>query len=451
MTPPRFRRLSLAHASAVLAGVLPLAAAAGEVGWSSDMAVLSYQEDGGRVQALEPVISLKNDLGDERVFSARLVLDSLTGASPNGAAPARVAQVFTGPSGGSAVTTTPAGQLPLDDAFEDERVAVSLSWTAPIGERARSTVGANASSESDFLALGASGALALDLNNKNTTLSLGAGIEVDRITPEGGAPLGLSTVVFGPATGENEAEVEGEGAAAAAAPEESRRQVDVMLGLTQVLGRHSLLQLNYGVTRSSGYHTDPYKILTVLDGSYRIAGGSLPGSHLYAREQRPETRTRQSVFAEWKFIFTENVIDLSARLTRDDWGVDSQTLDLKYRLALGQRLYLEPHLRWYTQTAADFYHGWLQDGAEVTIAGDTVLPLRDAASADARLGAFDAGTTGLKVGWVLGPDSEINLRAERYRQVAAALATPDTGDLAGVQVVPDFSATWYTLGYSFHW
>lgn len=447
MSRSRFHRLSLARASAALAGALPLAAIAGEPGWSSDVAVLSYQEDGGRVQAVEPVVALKNDLGDERVFSAKLVLDSLTGASPNGAAPARVPQVFTGPSGGNG-STTPAGQLPLDEAFEDRRVALSLGWTTPLSERLRGTVGANVSRESDFLSLGGNGALALDLNDKNTTLSAGLGLELDRINPEGGAPQGLSTVIYAPATGESEGEEEGSGSAGA---DERRRQADLMLGLTQVIGRHSLLQLNYGITRSTGYHTDPYKILTVLDGSYRIAAGTVADSHLYLREERPETRTRQSLYAEWKYIFTEDVIDLSARLTRDDWGVASRTLDLKYRLGLGERFYLEPHLRWYAQDAADFYRAWLQDGQDVTIAGDAVLPVLDAASADARLGAFTATTTGLKAGLLLGREGELNLRVERYRQVADPLPTPATGDLAGVEVVPDFGATWVTLGYSFHW
>lgn len=449
MSHPSFSRLALAQASLALLG--GAATTEAEAGWLVDSAALYYKEDGGRVTAVEPVLNLQHDDGEERFTNLKIVLDTLSGASPNGAAPARIAQTFSGPSGSNA-SVTPAGELPVQKGFEDERVALSLSRSTPVGERTRMTLGGNYSGESDFTSLGANGALAWDLNDKNTTLSTGLNVEFDRINPTGGAPVGLSALSSGPATG-GESEGEGEGGGAAASgPDETRQQIDAMLGVTQILGRHSLLQLNYGITTSSGYHTDPYKILTVLDGSYHLAAGATPGSTLYLHEQRPDSRTRQSLFAEWKYIFTEDVIDLSLRYTSDDWGVQSRTADAKYRLALGEHVYLEPHLRWYTQTAADFYRAWLQDGVEVTLTGPgTVLPLVTAASADPRLGAFDATTTGLKLGYAFDRDSELNLRVERYHQAARSPAPPATGDLAGVQLMPDFNASWITLGYSFRW
>jgi len=39
----------------------------------------------------------------------------------------------------------------------------------------------------------------------------------------------------------------------------------------------------------------------------------------------------------------------------DDWGVNSHTIDAKYRFRFNNQ-YLEPQLRWYTQSKADFYH-----------------------------------------------------------------------------------------------
>jgi hypothetical protein len=50
-----------------------------------DTAVLYYKENNGRVQAAEPIVNLKKDYGDERVLNLKVTLDSLTGASPNGA------------------------------------------------------------------------------------------------------------------------------------------------------------------------------------------------------------------------------------------------------------------------------------------------------------------------------------------------------------------------------
>ena len=98
---------AMAQASAVLLGAAtPLATVhAEDHGWQVDTAALFYKEADGRVQAAEPVVNLKKDFGDEKILNLKLVLDSLTGASPNGAAPAGVPQTFTGPSGGGSYTT----------------------------------------------------------------------------------------------------------------------------------------------------------------------------------------------------------------------------------------------------------------------------------------------------------------------------------------------------------
>lgn len=428
--------IALAQASATLLGVAaPLAHAADDGSWQVDTAALYYAEADSRVQAAEPVVNLKKDYGDERVLSVKAVLDSLTGASPNGAAPANKTQTFTGPSGGGTYTAGP-GALPLDGEFKDTRVALSANWQQPIAERTRMTVGGNVSSEFDFMSLGVNGALAHDINDKNTTLSAGLNLEFDSIKPVGGAPVGLSEVDLQTKQGDD-----------------TRSQYDLLLGVTQILGRHSLLQLNYGLSSSSGYHTDPYKMLTVLDsGNNLVADGSgNPDSYKYLFEQRPDSRLRHSLFAEWKYIFTEDAIDLSYRFTTDDWGISSNTLDARYHWVATPKVYVEPHLRWYTQNEADFYRPYLLEGRDVSIAGSTVTPLLTEASADPRLGAFDATTVGVKVGYIMGRDHELSLRVEQYEQKANGPAAPVSGDLAGQQMTPDTSATLVTLGYSFRW
>lgn len=432
------RSLALAQAltqasAALLGAAVPLMAHAGDGSWQVDTAALYYAEADSRVQAAEPVVNLKKDYGDERVLSFKAVIDSLTGASPNGAAPANVTQTFTGPSGGGTYTAG-AGELPLDDEFKDTRVALSGSWQQPVGERTRMTVGGNVSSEFDFMSVGVSGALAHDINDKNTTLSAGLNLEFDSIKPVGGAPEPLTLM---------DDDLKG--------GDDTRTQYDLLLGVTQILGRHSLLQLNYGLSASSGYHNDPYKILTVLDSGYNLVASPTPGMYQYLYENRPDSRMRHSLFAQWKYIFTENVVDVSARLTSDDWGITSNTLDARYHWVLTPSFYLEPHLRWYSQTEADFYKPYLLEGRDVTIAGPVVTPLLTEASADPRLGAFTATTFGLKFGYILGRDNELSLRVEQYDQAADAPAAPATGNLAGQELMPDTSATMVTVGYSFRW
>lgn len=434
---------AVAQASAVLLGAAsPLATVhAEDHGWQVDTAALYYKEAEGRVQAAEPVVNLKKDFGDEKILSLKLVLDSLTGASPNGAAPAGVPQTFTGPSGGGSYTT-PAGELPLDDEFKDTRASVSAGWQQPIGENLRLSVGGNISNEYDFQSIAANAALAKDINNKNTTLSAGLNVELDNIDPVGGSPFAFASMVD---------KVE----KARAGGADSKTVTDLLLGFTQVLNRHAILQVNYSLSSSSGYQSDPYKLLTVLDPANNLmldpSLANTNGYNLYLFEVRPDSRTKHSLYTQLKYHLTEDVVDASYRYTTDDWGINSHTLDLKYRWELGHNMYLEPHVRWYTQTEADFYKPYLQVGQDVSVSGSNVTTSLEAASADPRLGAFDATTVGIKYGIGLGKDSELSFRLEKYDQTANGPAAPATGHLAGQQLQPDLSAMWLQVGYSFRW
>jgi len=126
-------------------------------------------------------------------------------------------------------------------------------------------------------------------------------------------------------------------------------------------------------------------------------------------------------------------------------------LDAKYRYHFAdQRYYVEPHLRYYSQNAADFYHSYLQQGREINVSASGVQALVENASADSRLGAFDAVTYGIKFGMQLTKDRELTLRIEQYEQQAQDLK-PMGGQLANQILQPDLSATWVQLGYQFKW
>ena len=65
--------------SAATCSLLCSPAQAQEGEWDVDSAILYYAEDNDRIQAIEPVISARKDLGDEEAVSLKLVIDSLTG------------------------------------------------------------------------------------------------------------------------------------------------------------------------------------------------------------------------------------------------------------------------------------------------------------------------------------------------------------------------------------
>jgi hypothetical protein len=393
--------------------------------WSFDTGMLVYSEADGRVQLAEPVVNATRDLGDERALSFKLVLDVLTGASPNGATPASTPQTFSRPSGKGDYTAD-AGELPLDDTFKDTRVALSGAYLFPVGENGKLDLGLNASNEFDFFSAGASTRYSHDFNQGNTTLSAGASFESDQITPVGDVPEPLT-----------EMQPPGAGPASGRDASESKTVMDVVVGLTQIIDPESLVQVNYSLSTSSGYHTDPYKVLSV------VGADGEPLRYVY--ESRPDSRAKHAVFARYKrFLLARDVIDASYRFMTDDWGVQSSTLETTYRWNFSETKYLEPHLRWYTQSEADFYRVALDDGDETTL---------EDASADPRLGAFSGYTVGLKYGQTLKSGSAWNARLEYYQQAGRLEGVPDAA-AAGLEkfdLEPDLSAVMFTVGYKFRW
>ena len=107
-----------------------------------------------------------------------------------------------------------------------------------------------------------------------------------------------------------------------------------------------------------------------------VAGPEDEVPYLYLYEKRPDSRTKQSLFAEWRYAFDRDSFALNFRFMDDDWGVQSQTAEARYRWNINDRSYLEPHLRWYTQSAADFYRTVLFDGRCAARVRDGRLPAR---------------------------------------------------------------------------
>ncbi len=147
---------------------------------------------------------------------------------------------------------------------------------------------------------------------------------------------------------------------------------------------------------------------------------------------------KQSLFGLLKHDLGGHVLEASYRYMTDDWGIDSQTVDLHVRFAMGAGRYLQPHLRYYTQSAADFYRTVLFDGE----------PLPEFASADYRLAAFDGVTLGFKYGWP-GKLGDWSLRASYYQAVGQPSAGSDVGVLRDLDLDPNMKAIIAQFSFKF--
>lgn len=429
--------LTLATCSLLGAQSTVVSAEEDDVDWIFDSAVLDYAEK-GRVQVFEPVISLKKNYQIDESVDYRFVFDSMTGASPNGATPTDSVQVFTGASGQSGYSV-PANQTPQRE-FTDQRVAVSFTSQKPIDRLRRRINGGAISVEKDYISFGLNTSYMKDINNKLTTLTAGVGVNLDLVMPSGGAPEALVNVNAPTQEGEgDDDDDEGEGGEDDA---ELKTIVDLLFGITQIVNSHTLMQFNYSRGFINGYLTDPYKVVSVVNGvtgEPAITPGTPEGTMLnvYYNEKRPDTRNTNSIF--WKTVYQigDDVIRVAYRYFWDDWAINSHTIDFQYRLELGRNFYIQPHYRYYTQTAADFYRHSIVEG-----------PKPEYVSADFRLGEFVSRTIGLKIGMVTSGKSNFNIRVERFEQTGDSYPQNAIGVQKNFDLYPTLVATTVQIAYS---
>jgi hypothetical protein len=424
-------RLAAATCALLGSSIAGPASAAEADPWSFDSSVLYYGESDNRVTDISAAISAQRNFDDERKLGLSLTADTLTGASASGAIALNRAQTFTSPSGNK-VYSTPANEVPLDDTFLDTRFALNASWTQPLARLYTFSAGVGFSTEYDYTHIGANLLLARDFNKRNTTVSVGAAYSQDDIDPVGGAPVPLSQMLD---VGNNSSKL----------TTDSKDVIDLLLGFTQVLGRNTVLRVNYSYSDSSGYLTDPYKILSVVDpltgdtiARVPAAGAQGPNG-VYIYESRPDSRTKQSLYAEMKHAFGKPVLHLAYRFMTDDWGIDSNTLDASFRWPVGGSSYIEPLMRYYVQSEADFYRSSIVSGR--------ARP--EFASADFRLGSFDAITGGLKFGHVTSGGNEWSVRAEYYMQSGEVPSEQIIGNQHNREQFPDLDAVIVRFGYKF--
>jgi hypothetical protein len=441
--PNGARRRLIAASCALLSGsaarsqeVANAAANNAEGNWLLDSA-LAYYHESGRINAIEPVVSVRKDYADGEALGFKLTYDSLSGSSPNGALPSTKPQTFASPSGKSLsatpqtyttasgqisvvsapIYTVGPGKLPVDPNYHDQRLAVGGNWDLPVSRLMLASFGGAVSYEHDFLSTSVNASIAHDFNDKNTTLSFGINNEFDLLHPIGGTPVAASDYALFEKTSNK-----------------TKDGVGTLLGITQVLNPTWLAEFNVAMDRFTGYLNDPYKIISVIDGGGNTAG--------YLYEKRPGTRTRKSAYLENRVAWNRASAALSIRYMTDDWQVHSDTAQLRVRWWNPEKdRYLEPTVRWYRQTAADFYAPWLSSLANHSVTD---------ASADSRLGAFHALTYGLKYAAKLSDDSgpELSFRLEYYQQTLDN-RIPGPGLIQGLDLYPGLKAILLQVGFSY--
>jgi hypothetical protein len=266
--------------------------------------------------------------------------------------------------------------------MKDERKAGDAKLTRYL-DRGSVFIGGAYSTEDDYTGRTVSAGGSWSLPGNNTTFNLGVSASNDKMSST--AAVNAFDKAFGNADGKK--------------PQDKSRKVnELLLGVTQVMSKRDIVQANLTVSRGTGYYNDPYKV----------------------PDNRPDKRNATIALLRWNRHFEQmdGTLRTSLRFYDDSFGITSQTLGAEWVQAFSQGWTITPGVRYYSQSAADFY----KDPRAVTVGSriDYLPPLNMTStkyySADQRLAAFGAFTASLKVSKEIAKLWSIDGKAELYQQ-----------------------------------
>lgn len=335
--------------------------------WDIDVGYLYYEEP--EYITVDTYMAMINgNLSDKDTVKIGVVFDTLSGATPSGALPDSEFVSVSGVSGGG---VSGAGGSGGKVAFDDTRLAVDASWGHELQRLLRTNVSAYMSVEGDYTAIGGSLGVEKDSKDKAYTLSAAIGLATDKVSKsDESTPDPLTELGTGATFGAGK-----------------KNTIDLMLGTTRVINRRTQGMLNLVYSLSLGYHTDPYKIISIADSS--------DTELTQVTEKRPDTRERFIVYGKimHEMPSTNHHLGISYRLHLDSWSLNSHTLESTYSFRLPNQNIVEPFVRLYHQQPADFYTRTILINPG-TVFSDIDLP--QYASADVRLSEMQSTSLGIK-------------------------------------------------------
>lgn len=326
-----------------------------------------YAEDAGRIHIQTHGFYFANELKPWLTVKGNFLHDAISGATPTGAPP------------------LPGQSRVAKATIDDIRRAGFLEPTFKFANHSL-TPQAAYSVESDYESIGVSLNHAIELNEKNTTLTWGISHAFDRVLPNVGTAITKA---------------------------QDKNSTDVLLGISQLLDQHTLVAANVTLGYSEGYLADPYKRVLFDDFPYFPGPDpSEPFPYTVFPENRPDQKFRQVLFLSAQHYFepVKGALEATYRFHHDDFGVIANTISLQWNQKLAKRIIVSPLFRFHTQTAADFY--------DTHFPGDPTdpdaFPTPRHYSADYRLSAMNTFTYGVSVSAHVHENVSLELAYKRY-------------------------------------
>jgi hypothetical protein len=359
----------------------------------------TYAEDHSRMKVNTEAMRLQLTLAPWADVTVRGVYDAISGATPTGA-PAidqltmrkpithepvpnssitgftRLIDGVTSASQVAGAHLKP-GDIPLADSH-DIRRGGDIAFGLTVGP-SKFTPSFSYSNETDYISWAGGLTYALELNDKNTILSVGWSHAYDQILDNEFTYITSRQI---------------------------KNTDEFLVGVTQVLGPETLLTLTGTIGHANGYLNDPYRSV-VFNESALDPNGQV----VLQGEKRPPTRDSQALL----LTITQAVKPLDAsvegsyRFYHDSYGITANTFEVDWFQKLGRLTVLSPSVRYYRQSAARFY--------DIQFPGDPGFePERVPAyySSDYRLSALDTVTLGIEATIHIGEQCDLRVGYQRY-------------------------------------
>ncbi|MEJ2589989.1 MAG: DUF3570 domain-containing protein [Candidatus Thiodiazotropha sp.] len=294
--------------------------------------VMYHRYDGGGVTVDGPSILVRKSIGQSVSLNANYYVDSVSSASVD---------VVSQASPYSEERT----QTSLSVDYLHNKTLMNLSYTN--------------SDENDYQAKTGSFSISQDMFGDLTTVSLGYSVGNDEV----GNNLDPTF-------------------------SESTKRQNYRLGLSQILSKDSLLNVNWETVTEEGYLNNPYR-------SYRFRDSSGTG-YGYALEdgKYPRTRTSNALAFKLKYYLPYRAaVSGEYRYFHDTWGINASNFEIGYIHPLKENWTFDVRYRYYTQTGADFYSD-LFDRADQ----------QNYMARDKELSSFQDHTIGLGVSYAFKPE-----------------------------------------------
>ncbi|MBL8535597.1 MAG: DUF3570 domain-containing protein [Betaproteobacteria bacterium] len=299
-------------------------------------------------------------------------------------------------------------------------VTLSREW-----DRATTDVAFGTSDEPDFRSRFGRIANAWDFAGKRTTVTASAGYTSSTVDANlGPASAWIDYGLYRQASSGPRIVDQDQGGLTVQRFKGERQDWSAGLSLKQVIDRNTTASLGVSFDRSSGFLENPYKLVMMGfadPATPPVLFGGLWFTRVFnVAENRPHSRAQWAMDARWSHYFAgpDAALQLDYRFAQDDWSIRSHTFETLWSQAIGPDWLVTPRMRYYTQTAADFYQPYFLFALRAPTLPDGHLDFgrlpAQHYSSDHRLSGYGAVSAGVSVTRELSRGLKVEAGAEYY-------------------------------------